>query len=143
MANQQVRRNRNRRHTGSWSREFTCCRCQATCSSKASLCIHVCPEQDALRARRVASLPQVETRNRRARELNRPPRKVITHPEIEDTVADSVAQSCPICFENKKVLVGLCGHSLCCGCSKHLSSRKDSAKCPICRDAWEDLRRIY
>jgi hypothetical protein len=80
MSNQQVRGTRT--HTGSWSMEFTCRGCQATCSSKASLYRHECPERDVMCARRFASLPQVEARNRRVQELNRPPRKVITHREI-------------------------------------------------------------
>ena len=63
------------------------------------------------------------------------------HPIVidEETTDD---QKCTICFINKKIIVGNCGHTLCGLCSKHIYENT-KPYCPICRDEWKDLRRFY
>lgn len=69
---------------------------------------------------------------------------IIAHPVIVDERAIEGLMTCVICMKNKPIISGVCGHQLCCGCSTELCHRtKDCPSCPICREPWTDLRRIY
>jgi hypothetical protein len=67
---------------------------------------------------------------------------VSLHPEIEDVTTEINELQCAVCWDNRKVISGSCGHQLCCGCSKKISNQCQ-AKCPECRKPWNDFRRIY
>ena len=65
------------------------------------------------------------------------------HPTFIDTIVDTDhVLSCKVCFNNKSCIAAICGHMLCGTCSIHIfkSSRNE---CPICRNEWTDLRKIY
>jgi hypothetical protein len=66
----------------------------------------------------------------------------LQHPEVEDVETDINELQCAVCWDNRKVISGSCGHQLCCGCSQTIANQF-SAKCPECRAPWKDFRRIY
>jgi hypothetical protein len=64
-------------------------------------------------------------------------------PKVADEVVQDGEPSCLICMSNKPAIAPICGHlSLCGECSTTLF-RSVSAKCPVCRGPFTDLRRIF
>ena len=60
-----------------------------------------------------------------------------------DIPTDIESERCVICFENKKVIAGGCGHlCICYNCNIHMCEQREP-KCPICRALWINLHRIY
>lgn len=71
------------------------------------------------------------------------PPKIIpaNHPEGED-MPGKQGLTCIVCMENKIQIVAKCGHLCACiKCSKGICLH--SGKCPLCRDPWNDLRKIF
>lgn len=71
-----------------------------------------------------------------------PPKQVpASHPEGED-VPGVEGLTCAICLENKTQIVARCGHLCACiKCSKGVCL--NAGTCPMCREPWEDLRRVF
>lgn len=68
---------------------------------------------------------------------------MITHPECEDIEEENIEKQCVICFVNRRIFAGKCGHLVLCGtCSKNVYKQTESL-CPICRNPWEDVRKIF
>ncbi|MHA2029714.1 MAG: RING finger protein [Candidatus Kariarchaeaceae archaeon] len=65
------------------------------------------------------------------------------HPVGEDTVAPENQQTCVVCLTNTSVIASVdCGHKCCCfNCSKQIVNT--SKKCPICRQKWSHVIRIW
>jgi hypothetical protein len=64
-------------------------------------------------------------------------------PKFSDEVVQDGEPSCLICMSNKPAIAPICGHlSLCGDCSNTLF-KSISAKCPVCRGPFTDLRRIF
>lgn len=70
--------------------------------------------------------------------------RIITiHPEFEDVEEENIEKQCVICFVNKRIFAGKCGHLVLCGtCSKNIYTKSESL-CPICMNSWEDVRKIF
>ena len=65
------------------------------------------------------------------------------HPEFIDETSEKEDELCVICFENKRIFAGKCGHLCLCGnCSKSVWDNKVSL-CPICREEWREVRMIF
>lgn len=65
------------------------------------------------------------------------------HPEYNDCKEEDEYKQCIICFENKRIFAGKCGHFVLCGkCSIDIFYENESL-CPICRKPWEDIRQIF
>lgn len=71
--------------------------------------------------------------------------KLIERSEYIDVEAKEGEMACPICVTNKIVIVGACGHTLCSHCSSQVTkmSEMNQSLCPMCRESWTDLRRIF
>lgn len=66
-----------------------------------------------------------------------------THPEFIDEISKTEDEHCVICFDNKRIFAGKCGHLCLCGiCSKNIYEQKE-ALCPICRNEWKEVRMIF
>lgn len=48
-----------------------------------------------------------------------------------------MSEECPICYDDKDCLEGMCGHHICEDCYEGLSLKKK--KCPLCRGDYDDL----
>lgn len=48
-----------------------------------------------------------------------------------------MSEECPICYDDKVCLKGMCGHHICEDCYEGLSLKKK--KCPLCRGDYNDL----
>lgn len=67
----------------------------------------------------------------------------ISHPKFKDEKEEDIEKQCVICFENRKIFAGRCGHFVLCGeCSTNICNQQESL-CPICRRTWEDVRQIF
>lgn len=67
----------------------------------------------------------------------------IDHPVVGDVPVADGDEGCVICMTNAKVIAGKCGHlTMCCSCSEEVY-KSDNALCPLCREPWTDLRRIF
>lgn len=65
------------------------------------------------------------------------------HPEFNDVEEEKIDNQCNICFINKKIIAGKCGHLCVCGnCSKQIFEKFEPL-CPMCREKWEDVRVIF
>jgi len=63
------------------------------------------------------------------------------HPSGDD-VPGLEGFKCVVCMENKPQIFPQCGHVCCCiGCSKQVFAT--TQVCPICRDSWVNLKRMY
>lgn len=71
--------------------------------------------------------------------------KLIERSEYIDVEAKEGEMACPICVTNKIVIVGACGHTLCSHCSSQVTKMSEMGQslCPMCRESWTDLRRIF
>jgi len=70
-------------------------------------------------------------------------KKDVRHPSFNDVEEEDDDKQCVICFKNKKILAGECGHLCLCGnCSKSVWEQKESL-CPICRNEWKKVRKIF
>lgn len=65
------------------------------------------------------------------------------HPDFKDEKEENEEKQCVICFENRKIFAGRCGHLCVCGkCSKDIFESEESL-CPICRERWNRIRVIF
>jgi antitoxin component YwqK of YwqJK toxin-antitoxin module len=65
------------------------------------------------------------------------------HPLYTDVeIDDDHILLCPVCMTNKSVIAGKCGHMICGNCSSNIY-KSEKCNCPVCRDKWCDLRKIF
>ena len=66
------------------------------------------------------------------------------HPEVDDNKAEENEKKCIVCQDNKPCVINTrCGHYICCGsCSSNIFSSKNN-KCPICREKWDSIIKVF
>ena len=65
------------------------------------------------------------------------------HPSYTDVeIDDDHILLCPVCMTNKSIISGKCGHMICGNCSSNIYA-SEKCNCPVCRDEWRDLRKIF
>jgi hypothetical protein len=119
----------------------TCDRCENVFVSEDNLFNHQCYNTPTRTSVNLRTPPPVKPKPKNI-SIHITHSPVLLHPEIEDVETEINELQCPVCWDNKKTISGSCGHQLCCGCSKKITSQF-AAKCPQCRAPWKEFRIIY